>query len=340
MTLDTEILKAIVPPQLHRFRLDQVLVKLFPQYSRTQLQYHIQSERVYVDQKIIRQNRMVVLSGQCIEVCPIIYKQLQDYWQSEAVAFQIIYEDDALLIINKPAGLVTHPAPGHSTQTLANGLLHYLPTLAHLPRAGIIHRLDRDTTGLMVVPKTLSVYNYLVQELSMRQIERRYHALVYGTVITGGTIDFPIGRHPHFRQKQAVNSINGKAAVTHYHVLSRFARHTLLEVKLETGRTHQIRVHMAYIGHGIVGDPVYKTRVQNHSFKKRDKQYSISVALSEMLKQFVRQALHAHTLGLLHPTKKEFMRWHTPVPEDMQQLIDLLSTDQKFKMPTAHICSS
>lgn len=230
----------------------------------------------------------------------------------------MVYEDDALLVINKPAGLVVHPAVGNRNGTMQNALLHYAPELAGLPRAGIVHRLDKNTTGLLVVARTLAAHKHLVDKLQNREFEREYLTVVNGVMTAGGTVDAPIGRHPVDRLRMAVNE-SGKPAVTHYRVIERFRAHTWVRVQLETGRTHQIRVHMAYKRYPIVGDPTYggRFRVPPDS----------SESLLNTLRDFRRQALHAARLGLQHPETGEMMQWEVPVPEDMEKLIQALQQD-------------
>jgi 23S rRNA pseudouridine1911/1915/1917 synthase len=296
---------AIVPPERDGYRLDQVLAYLFPHYSRTYLQHQIKRRNVQVDSQAVEKNSLRMFSGQQIQMQPTL-ACIQTTWERDgSIALSIIHEDEVILVINKPAGLVTHPAPGHPDHTLVNGLLHHVPSLAQLPRAGIIHRLDKDTSGLLLIPKTLIAHTYLVRELATRKIERGYQAIVRGQFTTGGTINLPIGRHPTFRQKQAVIA-QGKPAVTHYHILERFSHHTLLGVKLETGRTHQIRVHMAHLNHAILGDPVYGGRSMHKTIP------------------FSRQALHAHTLRIHHPLTHQPCHWEAPIPQDIQQLIATL----------------
>jgi len=225
--------------------------------------------------------------------------------QAEAIDLDIVYEDDALLVINKPAGLVVHPGSGNWSGTLLNALLHHAPQLQGVPRAGIVHRLDKETSGLLVVAKTLEAQTDLVRQLQARTVKRHYLALVEGNVEQAGKVEAPIGRHPTTRTKMAVVS-RGKPAVTHYSVLQRFARHTLIECRLETGRTHQIRVHMQSIGHPLVGDPTYGSK-RVHAFK--------------------RQALHAARLGLIHPVTHAAMEWEAPLPEDMHALLNAMKAE-------------
>jgi 23S rRNA pseudouridine1911/1915/1917 synthase len=293
-----ETLKTIIPENLDNKRLDQALAKLFPEYSRSRLQAWIKARRVKVDGKILK-SRDKVHTGQNIIVTPII--EPQKYWEAQAIALDIIYEDDDIIIINKPVGLVVHPGAGTRDRTMLNALLHHAPELAKLPRAGIIHRLDKDTSGLLVVARNLKSHTKLVAELQQRNIKREYEAIVVGVMAAGGTIDAPIGRHPKDRKRMAVVT-SGKPAITHYRVIKRFKGYTHIKVTLETGRTHQIRVHMAYIHYPIVGDPVYggnKARYKN----------------------FKRQALHAKSLGLIHPRTGENREWQAPLPNDMGMLL-------------------
>jgi len=236
-------------------------------------------------------------------------------WKPQDIELDIVYEDDDLLVLNKQAGLVVHPAAGLPDSTLLNALVHHCPELAKVPRAGIVHRIDKDTTGLLVVAKTLPAHNYLVQELQERNIKREYEAIVWGQFTAGGTIDEPIGRHPRARVKMAVVP-SGKKAITHYRILERFPALTHIRVILETGRTHQIRVHMAHINHPIVGDPVYggRTRLPKGA----------SPELIDELKQFKRQALHAKHLALVHPRTGNLIEWDIELPNDMKHLLDLL----------------
>jgi 23S rRNA pseudouridine1911/1915/1917 synthase len=296
-----------IPTECHGLRFDQALAHLFPQYSRSYLQQQIRNGHIQLEgHQIIKLNQKVSF-GQTIQGYLVANASLNEAWESDAsLALSIIYEDEALLVINKPAGLVTHPAPGNPQHTLANALLHYRPALAKLPRAGIIHRLDKDTSGILVVPKTLRAHTYLVKALAARKIQRHYYAIVQGVLIAGGTISASIGRHSTLRQKQAV-SLQGKPAITHYHILERFRYHTLLAVQLETGRTHQIRVHMAHIGHSILGDSVYGRR--------------ILTSYPQAQPYINRQALHAHTLRLIHPMTGQLCHWEAPIPEDIQQLL-------------------
>lgn len=308
-------LSAEIPPALDGKRLDQALASLFSDYSRNRLQQWIKGGQIRVDEKILRP-RDKVYSGQHVTIA--VEETPQGDWQAEAIPLEIVFEDAHLLVINKPAGLVVHPAAGNYTGTLLNALLHHVPGLATIPRAGIVHRLDKETSGLLVIAKDLPSHTDLVSQLQAREFEREYLALVNGVMTAGGTVEAPIGRHPVQRKRMAVVG-NGKPAVTHYRVEERFRAHTLLRVRLETGRTHQIRVHMAHIHFPIVGDPVYGGRLKIPP--------ACSAALREALHGFRRQALHAARLGLVHPVSGDLLHWEAPLPADMQTLLDTLRAD-------------
>ncbi|KZX84258.1 RNA pseudouridine synthase, partial [Alcanivorax sp. HI0011] len=237
----------------------------------------------------------------------------------QSIELDVVYQDDDLIVINKPTGLVVHPAAGHADGTLLNGLLHLDERLNSLPRAGIVHRLDRDTTGLMVVARSLEAHQSLVAQLQDKSLFRQYEAIAVGVMTGGGKVDAPIGRHPVDRKKQAVVKHGGKEAVTHYRVLDRYRAHTRIKVQLETGRTHQIRVHMAHRNYPLVGDPLYGGRLKQPA--------GASEALREALRRFPRQALHARKLGLIHPATGEYCEFEAPLPEDMQALIRVLEED-------------
>ncbi len=297
-------------------RLDQCLAEMFPDYSRSKLQIWIKSGRVKVD-GLERKGREKMDGGEEIELDAEAEVVLDS--DPEDIPLDIVYEDDALLIVNKPAGLVVHPAVGNWHGTLVNALLNHEPNLNILPRAGIVHRIDKDTTGLLMVAKTLQAHNSLVEQLQERSINREYLALVKGWMTAGGTVDEPIGRHPVDRKRNAVRR-DGKEAVTHYRLEQRFKRHTLIRVKLETGRTHQIRVHMTHINYPLVGDQVYGGRFQMPA--------DCSPALAKALRNFKRQALHATKLGLEHPESGEYCEWEQPMPEDMRNLLALLAENE------------
>jgi 23S rRNA pseudouridine1911/1915/1917 synthase len=299
-------------------RLDQTLAELFPDYSRTRIKEWILTGAVYVDGVVLTKPREKVLEGQEIEVEATLQEETKA--QAQDIALNIVYEDDHIIVINKQAGLVVHPGAGNSDGTLMNALLHHCPQIELVPRAGIVHRLDKDTTGLMVVAKTVEAQTHLVAALQAREIIREYEAIVQGVIISGGTVDAPIDRHPSKRTHMAVVH-NGKPAVTHYRVAEKFRAHTRLRLRLESGRTHQIRVHMAHIGHVLVGDPVYAGRPRPPK--------GITPEFFEIYMGFKRQALHAIRLELAHPFTFEIMSWQAPVPEDMQTLTRALREDTK-----------
>lgn len=296
-------------------RLDQVLAELFDGYSRSRLQHWVKEQRVLLDGAPCRAKDKV-WGGETLWLDPVPDTEVVD--QPQEIPLQVLFEDEALLVIDKPAGLVVHPAAGNPDGTLLNALLHHVPQLSQVPRAGIVHRLDKDTSGLLVVAKTLQAQNHLVQQLQARTVKREYRAVAEGLITSGGRIDEPIGRHPVNRLRMAVVS-DGKSAVTHYRVLERYRGHTDLQVRLETGRTHQIRVHLAYIHHPLLGDPLYGGRIRIPA--------GASVELREMLQPFRRQALHAVRLELLHPESGESMAWESPLPGDMTELLACLRRD-------------
>ncbi|MYM64600.1 23S rRNA pseudouridine(1911/1915/1917) synthase RluD [Pseudomaricurvus sp. HS19] len=309
---------AIVPREMMGSRLDFAAGELFPGFSRSRIQSWIKSGALTVDGRVAKPKDKV-MGGEQLQLDA--EHEEQGDWQAEAIALDIIYEDDQILVINKPKGLVVHPAAGNRSGTLLNGLLHHCPELIHVPRAGIVHRLDKDTTGLMVVAKTLEAHADLVAQLQERSVSREYEAVVVGVMTGGGSVDEPMGRHPRQRQKMAVVNFGGKEAITHYRLLKRFANHSHVRLKLETGRTHQIRVHMAHIGYPLVGDSTYAGRMKVPK--------GATPELLEFLRGFGRQALHAAQLGLIHPVTGDYMEWQVPLPEDMQQLLALLKADAK-----------
>ncbi|MDF7671378.1 23S rRNA pseudouridine(1911/1915/1917) synthase RluD [Orbaceae bacterium ESL0721] len=297
-------------------RLDQALSELLPDYSRSRIKEWILNESVNVDGKIINKPKEKVLGGEKITICGFIEEE--SYHQAEEIPLNIVYEDDHILVINKPRDLVVHPGAGNPNGTILNALLHHYPEIASVPRAGIVHRLDKDTTGLMVVAKTIIAQTHLVESLQLREITREYEAVAMGIITAGGTIDAPMTRHPTKRTHMAVFP-TGKPAVTHYRVMERFRQHTRLRLRLETGRTHQIRVHMAHIAHPLIGDPLYGGRPRPPK--------GASEEFMQTLRHFNRQALHATMLRLYHPVTGEQMEWHAPIPDDMQQLILALQAD-------------
>ena len=309
-------LEASVPESLQGSRLDQVAAKLFPDYSRSRLQEWIKSGELTVDGRSAKSRDKLVV-GQLLVLAAEVEDEAR--WEAEDIALDIIHEDDSLIVINKPAGLVVHPAAGNPGGTLLNALLNHHPDIASVPRAGIVHRLDKDTTGLMVVAKTLAAQNSLVAQLQARDVHREYEAVVFGALTGGGTVDAPIGRHPRHRQKMAVLQFGGKEAITHYRLQKRYKDHTHIRCMLETGRTHQIRVHMAHLHHALIGDPLYAGR------PKLPK--GASPELIEMLRTFPRQALHARCLSFFHPDTEEEVMYESPMPDDMLELLALLDSE-------------
>lgn len=308
---DSDFLTQIVPPELQGCRLDKAIALMFPGYSRSRLQQWIRDQRVCVDGEYLKQ-KSVVQGGEWIEIDATADLQVQA--SAQPISFPILYEDDTLLVISKPAGLVVHPGAGNPDGTLMNGLLSHSPALQYLPRAGIVHRLDKDTSGLMVVAKTPEAHLSLIEQLQERSVSRHYLALVSGIMVAGGTISDPIGRHPVDRKRMAVVH-NGRDAITHYRVEERFPAHTLLAVKLETGRTHQIRVHMQHIKHALVGDPIYGSRARLPA--------GCNEAQRGVISSFKRQALHARELELIHPRTGESMKFKTPqLPDDFAALLN------------------
>ncbi len=297
-------------------RLDQAVASLLPEYSRSRLQQWIKQGKILLNGKICKP-KIKVTGGETLLVT--IEEEQQGEWLAEKIPLDIIFEDDSILLINKPVGLVVHPAAGNYSGTLLNALLYHCPELINVPRAGIVHRLDKDTSGLLVVAKTLTAQTHLVKQLQNRAFDREYEAIVMGEMISGGTVDEPIGRHPVQRVKMAVmkNPNNGKEAITHYRIKERYRGYTRLQVKLETGRTHQIRVHMAYLNFPLVGDQVYAGRLRLPPDCDDD--------LKQFLNNFKRQALHARKLGLKHPRTKQWLEWETAVPDDMAELKRLLT---------------
>jgi len=312
-----EKLVSIVPEEMVGKRLDKVLSSLYPQHSRARLQAWIKAGKVTVNNKILRQ-RDAVKAGEKIEIIPTYATSETN--SGENIPLHIIHEDDAILILNKPAGLVVHPGAGNPEHTLLNALLFHNPGLKQIPRAGIVQRLDKDTSGIMVIAKTPSAHTYLVEQLQARNISREYQAIVTGIMTAGGKVDAPIGRHPVHRKRMAVVA-RGKPALTHYRVLKKFTSHTYIQLKLETGRTHQIRVHMAHIHYPIVGDPVYNQRSRLPK--------NLSPQLREIIRSFPRQALHACSLGLIHPDSGEELSWQVPMAEDIQSLLRSLHDDAR-----------
>jgi len=306
---------ALVPDTCAGRRLDAVLAELFPEYSRSRLSAWIKSGDVAVDGAPARP-RDPVRGGETLTLNAV--EEVQTHAVAEDIPLDVLYEDEHVFVLDKPAGLVVHPGAGNPAGTLVNALLHRDPGLDKLPRAGIVHRLDKDTSGVMVVARTLPAHTALVAQLSAREVHRQYLAIVVGALVSGGTVAAAIDRHPRDRLRMAVRE-DGKDAVTHYRLRERFRAHTALECRLETGRTHQIRVHMAHLKHPIVGDPLYGGSLKLPK--------GASEALIAALRGFRRQALHAEVLAFAHPITGEPVRCEAPVPDDMQELMRLLRED-------------
>lgn len=311
-----DALRSEVPDSLAGMRLDQVATILFPPYSRQRIQQWITAGRLQIDGQP-GQRDQAVRTGQVLTLSPDRRMQQADT-AAQDLQLRLVHEDEALFVIDKPAGLVCHPAPGHSDQTLVNGLLHLDGQLRDLPRAGLVHRLDRDTTGLLAIARTEAAWQSLSEQLRQRRIERRYLAIVRGLPTAGGVLDKAIGRHPRNRLRQAVRS-DGKAAETHFKIRRQFRHHTELQVQLQTGRTHQIRVHLTDAGLPLVGDRVYGRGSAPVS--------GMSEAMRQAVRDFPRQALHAHSLSLQHPSSGKMLQWQSPEPQDYLDLRQLLRDD-------------
>jgi 23S rRNA pseudouridine1911/1915/1917 synthase len=306
-----------LPFELAGQRLDLALARLLPQYSRSRIQSWIEGGAVQLEGRAPRA-RDRVLGGERV-VVEARFERVEGV-APQAMPLRIAYQDDALLVVDKPAGLVVHPGAGNAANTLQNALLAFDPALARVPRAGLVHRLDKDTSGLLVVARKPEAHTALVAQLQAREIAREYLAICVGVMSGGGTIDEPIGRHRTQRTKMAVRA-GGRESVTHYRVVSRFRAHTLVRVSLETGRTHQIRVHLAHAGYPIVGDPLYGGR--------RQLPRGASERLRQALREFRRQALHAARLAFAHPLTGERLELDSPLPEDMSALVRVLEHDVK-----------
>lgn len=299
-------------------RFDQAMQQQLSQFSRSRIQDWIQQGYIRLNGASCKP-RQKVMPGDLVDIDVPETTRLDDLPQ--AVEFDVVYEDADVLVVNKPAGLVVHPAAGHADGTLVNGLLQHDASLAQLPRAGIVHRLDRDTTGLMVVARNLVAHNWLVDQLQQRLVKRQYLAVTNGVITAGRTIDEPMGRHQVNRKKMTVRK-DGKPAITHFQVLQRYRHHTLISVQLETGRTHQIRVHMAHLRYPLLGDPVYAGRFQLPA--------GVKDRLEQILRQFKRQALHAAKLGFSHPNSQQWVEFEAPLPDDFQQLLQALEQDREL----------
>ena len=305
----------VVSVDLSDTRLDHVLTELMPEYSRSRLQQWIKQGAITVNGAQLKAKEKLKVND-LIEIRAEL--ESQGAWVAQDIPLDIVYEDDDIIVVNKPVGLVVHPAAGNHDGTLVNAVLHHFPEIESVPRAGIVHRLDKDTSGLMVVAKTLIAHAHIVDQLQERTMGREYEAIVAGVMTGGGKVDEPIARHSQNRKKMTVTPF-GKHAVTHYRVIERFPAHTHVRVKLETGRTHQIRVHMAHIKHGLVGDSVYGGRQKMPA--------TASAELKDLLRQFGRQALHAKKLTLIHPKTGEEMSWESELPEDILHLLSSLRSD-------------
>ena len=315
----------LIPEHLGGQRLDLALQKMFPEHSRSRLQAWIKDGLVKLNgESTVAKTK--IWGGERVEMDPPPNLQ-ENAFEPENIPLDIIYEDEVLLIVNKPAGLVVHPAAGNWGGTLLNALLFHDAKLADIPRCGIVHRLDKDTSGLLVVAKTLEAQTSLVRQLQARTVKREYRAIVWGQMWRNGMVDQPIGRHPHARTKMAVLK-TGKPAITHYEILERFGTNTYVRCRLETGRTHQIRVHMQYLKAPLVGDPLYGIgNIVPHKM--------MGQTLYEAVSGFNRQALHAIKLGLQHPQTNELMEWQIELADDMKQLLEIMRTEEMPAVDTA-----
>ncbi|HHF6428841.1 TPA: 23S rRNA pseudouridine(1911/1915/1917) synthase RluD [Haemophilus influenzae] len=309
-------LSAEVQPEQMGQRLDQTLAELFPEYSRSRLKTWIEADLVKLNDRITNIPREKVLGGERIEI--IVEVEDETRFEAENIPLNIVYEDDDIIVINKPKDLVVHPGAGNPNGTVLNALLYHYPPISEVPRAGIVHRLDKDTTGLMVVAKTIPAQTKLVRDLQKRKITREYEAVASGIMTKGGTVDQPMARHATKRTLMAVYPM-GKPAVTHYRIMENYRNYTRLRLRLETGRTHQIRVHMAHIAHPLLGDQTYGGRPRPPKNASED--------FMEVLRNFKRQALHAVMLRLAHPITGEMMEWYAPLPDDFVELLNALKAD-------------
>lgn len=306
-----------IPEAMVGMRLDQAAAELFSDFSRERLKSWIKQGELTLDGAPARPKDKVY-GGERLTLRALLEEEAR--WEAQAIALNIVFEDDDVLVIDKPPGLVVHPAAGNPDGTLLNAVLHHCPQLAAVPRAGIVHRLDKDTTGLMVVAKTLAAQTSLVEQLQARSVSREYDAVVTGVMTSGGTVDAPIGRHPKDRKRQAVTA-SGKPAVTHYRVVERFRGHTHVRCRLETGRTHQIRVHLAHRRFPLIGDALYGGRLKLPA--------GASDTLKEILREFPRQALHARKLAFIHPASGEPVTFRAELADDLLMLLDYLRVDSE-----------
>ncbi|CAM3719404.1 23S rRNA pseudouridine(1911/1915/1917) synthase RluD [Vibrio aquimaris] len=315
MAQQIELSNTVKDSQLGQ-RLDQAIAELFADFSRSRFKEWLLDGKVQVNGEVVIKPRTKVMGGEII----IVQAELEDEerWEAQDIALDIVYEDDDIIVINKPRDFVVHPGAGTPDGTVLNALLHHYPDIAEVPRAGIVHRLDKDTTGLMVVAKTVPAQTRLVRALQKRNITREYEAIAIGRMTAGGRVEQPIGRHSTKRTLMSVSPM-GKPAVTHYRVAEHFREHTRIRLRLETGRTHQIRVHMAYLQHPLLGDSAYGGRARIPA--------GASEQLANMIRQFDRQALHAVMLKFEHPISGEELEFHAPVPEDMVSMTEALRQD-------------
>ncbi len=309
----TTELESTIPDELDGKRFDQALAVLFPDYSRSRLKEWILAGQVALDGRQ-EAPRMRVRAGQQVVLTPV--EDVRETARPEPIELRVVFEDDDLLLIDKPAGLVVHPGAGNPSGTLMNGLLNHAPNLANLPRGGILHRLDKDTTGLLLVAKSQAAYTRLVQDLQEREIMREYRGVCAGRLTAGGRIDAPIGRHPTQRTRMAIID-RGRESVTNYRVLMRFPSHTFCAMRLESGRTHQIRVHFAHARHALIGDQTYGGRLQVPR--------GASEQFATALRGFRRQALHACRIGFTHPASGDEMQFQSPLPPDFIGLLTALA---------------
>lgn len=318
MAQQIELTHTVKESQLGQ-RLDQAVAELFTDFSRSRLKEWLLEGKVMVNGTVVTKPRTKVMGGEAITVQAELENEQR--WEAQDIPLNIVYEDDDIIVINKPRDLVVHPGAGTPDGTVLNALLFHYPPIAEVPRAGIVHRLDKDTTGLMVVAKTVPAQTRLVRELQKRNITREYEAIAIGKMTAGGMIDKPIGRHSTKRTLMAVSPL-GKPAVTHYRVAEHFREHTRLRLRLETGRTHQIRVHMAYLQHPLLGDTAYGGRARIPKGATQE--------LTDMIRGFDRQALHAVMLRFAHPITGEELEFHAPVPDDMVVMTEALREDAKL----------
>ena len=311
-----EIIKqtAVVPDELGGRRLDQIAVECFAEFSRARLQEWIKEGFLQVN-GTTRKPKEKLFGGEQLTLSVEVEDDAT--WVAENIPLDVVYEDDDIIVINKPAGLVVHPAAGNRSSTLLNALLYHYPDNASVPRAGIVHRLDKDTTGLMVVARNLAAHTDLVSQLQDRSVSREYEAVVKGVLTAGGLVDAPIARHPNNRLKMAVVK-TGKPSITHYRVIKRYNDYSHIRLKLETGRTHQIRVHMSHLHYALVGDDLYAGGLKLPK--------NCPEVLEQKLREFRRQALHARRLGLIHPATDEYMEWETPLPADFESLLEVMES--------------